>query len=115
MGGLHLQYLRHLTSDYSLDASYGVTAQSNIYSKIGLRGFGEKTAGYAVHDASIGLSKKSKWSASFFVENLTNKYAYTGVDRDSSFQQTFSGFVTRQYLHSVMRPREIGVDFRVNY
>jgi len=33
--------------------------------------------GYAVHDASLGLSRNN-WEATFFVENLLNRHAYTG-------------------------------------
>lgn len=114
MGALHVQYVRALPGAYTFDADYGINAQSNIYSKIGLRASGEVLPGYAVQSASIGVSK-SRWRASLFVENLTNKYAYTGVNMDSSFLQEFGGFLTRDYYHSVLKPREIGAELQVKF
>jgi outer membrane receptor protein involved in Fe transport len=114
MGSLNLQYARSLPADYLLSADYGISAQSNIYSTIGLRGSGEKIPGYIEHETSVGLSKNG-WHASLFAENLFNKYAFTGVDINASYLRSYSGIASRQYFHSVLRPRRIGAEIRVDF
>src|SRR5579871_741606 len=47
MGSLHLRRSWSFGGGYDLDASYGITAQSNVYTKIGNRLSGEQLGGYA--------------------------------------------------------------------
>jgi outer membrane receptor protein involved in Fe transport len=114
MGSLLLQYTRSLAGGYALDADYGISAISNSFSTIGLRGGGEKLPGYAVHDASVGFEKDS-WHASLYAKNLFNKYVFTGVGRDTSYLTEINGFTLRDYVHSVLRPREIGIEVRKTF
>lgn len=114
MGSLLLQYARTLPGGYALDADYGVSAISNQFTKIGLRASGEKLAGYTVHEASVGLTKDN-WRVSLFGENLFNKYAFTGTDGDRSELLTINGFVDRGYFHSVLRPRQIGLELSAHF
>lgn len=114
MGSLLVQYEQALSGGYSLDASYGVSAISNSFSKLGLRANGEKLPGYAVHEISIGLTK-DPWRASFYVENLFDKYAFTGVARDPSHLRAVNGFALRDYTHGVLRPRELGLELSMTF
>jgi iron complex outermembrane recepter protein len=114
MGSLLLQYERELPNGYALDANYGVNAISNSFSTIGLRGSGEKLPGYTVHEAAIGLEKDG-WHASLYAKNLLNKYAFTGVGHDPSYLTSINGFALRDYNHSLLRPREVGVELRVSF
>jgi iron complex outermembrane receptor protein len=115
MGGLHVRYSQFLPGDYAFAASYGITAQSNIYSSIGLRASGEKIGGYALHDASLELSKNN-WSSTFYVQNLLNKYAFTGMDVDRSWQNlTVDGIISRNYYHSILAPRQFGLEMRLKF
>ena len=114
MGRILLQYARALSGGYSLDAGYGINAISNSFSTIGLRGSGEKLPGYTLHEASVGL-EKNRWHASLYAKNLFNKYAFTGVGHDTSYLTTINGFILRDYVHSVLRPREIGVELRMAF
>lgn len=114
MGSLLLEYSYALSGGYLLDADYGISANSNQFTKIGLRGSGEKVAGFATHAASIGVGK-DKWRVTLFAENLTNKYAYTGTDSDISYVRIINGFTVRDYFHSVLRPREIGLEFSTHF
>jgi iron complex outermembrane recepter protein len=114
MGGLSLQYLRNLPGDYSFDASYGISARSNWFSTVALRQNGEILPGYTTQNASVGLSRNN-WNVSLFVENLTNKYAFTGVENNPTFAGTIDGILTRNYFHSVLRPREFGLEVRMTF
>lgn len=114
MGSLGLRYVYKLPKDYSFDASYSITARSNVFTTIGLRQDGEILPGYTTHDVSVGLSKNN-WNVSLFAENLTNKYAFTGTQDDLRFGGAVDGIFLRGYFHSVLRPREIGLEARVNF
>ena len=114
MGSILLQYARELPNGYALDANYGVNAISNSFSTIGLHGSGEKLPGYTVHEASIGL-ERDRWHAALYAKNLLNKYAFTGVGHDPSYLTSINGFVLRDYNHSLLRPREVGVELRVSF
>ena len=112
-GSLNINYSRPVFSDLTLDINYGFTAISDVYTKIGKRAASEALGGFTVHNASIGLSGE-KWTATLFADNLTNKFARTGVRADTDFIDTIgvNNFTLRRYYHNVIRPRKIGIDFR---
>lgn len=116
-GALHLRYSGNLPDNYSYYATYGIKAQSNIYNAFGgtLLG-GEITGGYAVQDASLGLSKDN-WEATFFVENLTDKYAWTASTGNYGYAGYVApnGFIYRGYFHSVLPPRLFGLEFTMHF
>lgn len=120
MGSVNLRYSQNLPSDYALSVSYGIHAQSNLFSSVGLRASGEKLPGYATHFASLNLGKNN-WDVTFFVENLLNKYAFTGMDVDRSEMGlivdngTPTGFIARNYYHSVLQPRLFGLEARMSF
>jgi iron complex outermembrane recepter protein len=115
MGSLNLRWTHHLESGYTFAASYGVSAQGNSYSSIGLRASGEIIPGYAVHNASLDLSKNN-WNVTFFVDNVTNKYAYTAMEVDRSWQGlVLNGFSTRSYFHSILPPRLFGLEAYMHF
>jgi len=114
MGSVRLKYVRPWAGGYLLNADYGISTISNTFSKIGLRANGEKLPGYTLHEASVGL-EKDRWRASLFVENLFNKFAFTGVSRDPSDLREVNGFLLRNYTHSVLRPREIGLELGMTF
>ena len=102
------------------DLTYGLTAQSDVYSKVGLKDDGEILPGYALSNITAKLSDKD-WSVTFYVNNLFDKYTNTSVRGDLSQigfgkeinQNRFD--LTRGYGHYINTPRTIGLKFRYNF
>jgi iron complex outermembrane recepter protein len=113
-GSLMLQYSLPLHSGYELRADYGITAMSDVYTKVGMRGKGERLPGYALHQASIGVTKDN-WQATLYAENLFDKYAYTAAVADKSYPNDISGLVLRRYHHTVIRPRQVGLELSMRF
>jgi iron complex outermembrane recepter protein len=116
-GALHLRYSGNLPDNYAYYATYGITAQSNVYNSFGgTLGGGEITGGYAVQDASLGLIKDN-WEATFFVENLTDRYALTGSTGNFGYAGYVApnGFIFRGYFHSVLPPRLFGLEYTIHF
>jgi outer membrane receptor protein involved in Fe transport len=109
-GSLSASYSRPLGNGMNLKATYGLTATSSVLTQVGLRDNGETLGGYAIHSASVGISR-DEWTASLFADNLTDKYAETGVRSNSFDVGDVAGFTLRRYFHYVLRPRTVGVEF----
>lgn len=111
-----LNWTYQTARDYELTANYAVTAQGDVYTKVGNRCSGEVLGGYAVHQASFGVGKDN-WRVSLYAHNLFNKYAITSVTLDTSYIRTVGSndFDTRRYAQTVLRPREVGVEFNVKF
>ncbi|HZF28956.1 MAG TPA: TonB-dependent receptor [Gammaproteobacteria bacterium] len=107
----YVNYYRRLASGWDLDAGYGLTSSSDVWTKVGLRDNGEVLGGYTVHNVSASLSK-DRWSATVYVDNLTDKFAETAVRLDPSFIRNVNGFDLRRYFRNDLRPRNLGVEFR---
>jgi outer membrane receptor protein involved in Fe transport len=76
-----------------------------------MRSGGERLGGYAIHSASLRLSR-DQWSAALYADNLTDKYASTSVRLDPSAVFDSGDFAVRRYYRNVLRPRTIGLEFR---
>jgi outer membrane receptor protein involved in Fe transport len=98
-----------------VEFNWAATYRGSIYSRVGLRGFGEIMPSYVTHRASITYHAE-KFEVGVFADNIFDKYAVTAVSNDrSSFNQTRSGIVERYYALGVLTPRRVGVDFRFHY
>jgi iron complex outermembrane receptor protein len=104
-------YQRPLRNGYMMNAGYGLSYSGNIITKVGLRANGETLGGYTVHSLSAGVGHE-RWSADLFIDNLTDKYAETGVRLDPSRIRNVNGFDVRSYFRNVIRPRTVGIEFR---
>ena len=109
--GFELRNRRVLSNGWDLDFAYGLSATSDVLTKVGMRSGGEVLGGYTVHNASISLSR-DQWSATLYADNLTDKYAATSVRLDRSAIFDSGGFAVRRYYRNVLRPRTIGLEFR---
>ena len=108
-----LTYSTEVLDDKLLDVNYGLTYQSDIYSKVGLRDYGEKIPGYALSNVSARVSG-NEWSVTFYVDNMFDKYAYTSVRENSGFITdgvTNGADIQRKYGHYLITPRKIGLRF----
>jgi outer membrane receptor protein involved in Fe transport len=108
---LYLSHITTLSSGMALEAAYGLTATSDVYTKVGLRGDGEVLGGYTVHHASVGIGR-DRWQATLYADNLTNKFAETSVRQDPTFVRDVGDFALRRYFRNVLRPRTVGIEFR---
>ncbi|WP_407075528.1 TonB-dependent receptor [Paraglaciecola sp.] len=104
----------------ALDLTYGLTAQSDVYSKVGLKDDGEIIPGYALSNISAKLSDDD-WSVTFYVNNLFDKYAFTSTRGDLSqiglgqeINQNRSD-LTRGYGHYINTPRTVGMKFKYTF
>lgn len=117
-GSIYLGWTRDFADDYTVRANYGISAQSDVFTKVGNRASGEALAGYATHSFNIGI-EKGNWTVSLFGENIFDKYAETSVTNDRSFVYTAEGagtaFAVRRYNKTIIRPQVFGVDFRMKF
>lgn len=108
-------YTYPLANGTDIEASWASTYMGNIYSRTGLRGFGEVIPDYLTHRASLTYHGV-QFDLGLFADNIFNKYAVTGINNDlSSFNQTRTGVVERYYSRNVLTPRRVGVEFRFHY
>ncbi len=124
-GAFNINYTQDIFRDMTLSVDYGFTSTSSIYTKTGLRGGGESLGGFTLHNASVTFASDA-WSAMLYTKNMFDKFAQTGVRRDTDFLDKRTdgdgiyvapgnAFTLRQYHHNVIQPRTIGVDFRYSF
>jgi outer membrane receptor protein involved in Fe transport len=107
----YASYHRPLRNGYEINAGYGLSYSGNIITKVGLRNNGEMLGGYTVHSVSAGIGH-DRWQANLYVDNLTDKFAETGVRLDPTYIRNVNGFDLRRYYRDVIRPRTLGIEFR---
>ncbi|MDN3652267.1 TonB-dependent receptor [Thalassotalea ponticola] len=113
-----VDYQTDVFDDKLLNIYYGLTAQSDVITKVGLKADGEVLPGYALSNLSAKLSG-DLWSVTFYVDNLFNKYAYTATRRDKSwagmaqFESENKNLpeIGRVYGHYITKPRTVGLRF----
>lgn len=115
-----LNYSTEVFDDKMLDIIYGLTYQSDIYTRAGLKAEGEKLSGYALSNLSATVSGDA-WSATLYIDNMFDKYAAASTrstGRDAGFAQFPEKIgnpgtvdMYRAYGHYVVAPRTIGVKF----
>lgn len=117
-----LSYETEVMDDKLLNINYGLTAQSDVYTKIGLKADGEVLSGYALSNLSAKLSDDS-WSVTLYIDNMFDKYAETSVRRDKTwagmakFDDENKGVVELQrvYGHYITKPRTVGLKFNYKF
>jgi len=113
-----ISYDADVFDDKLLSINYGFTAQSDVYTKVGLKADGEVLPGYALSNLSAKLSD-DVWSVTLYVDNMFDKYAKTSVRRDKSwvgkakFDSENKGLpeLGRVYGHYTTKPMTVGVRF----
>jgi len=132
-GTLFASYSRPLTRALDVTVDYGLTAQSDVFTKLGRGGNccrpfdgttdffnpgpGEELSGFDVHYASVKLSA-DRWEAKLYADNLWDKKQVTGVRADRSLITRAGGasdYAFRRYFNYVLTPRTVGLDFRYKF
>jgi len=121
-GAVYASWTHALANDAVFRVDYGVALQSNVFTKVGDRASGEALGGFATHQMTLSL-EKDNWMVGLFGQNIWNKYAATAVTNDKSFDYTVLGgtatdptaFAVRRYARTIIRPREIGLEFRMKF
>ena len=110
-----INYQTEVFNDKTLDINYGLTAQSDVISKVGLRDNGEALPGYSLSNISAKLTTDA-WSTTLYVDNLFNKYAVTSVRRSDADITTANGAdIQRNYGYYVNRPLTVGIKFNYKF
>lgn len=110
-----VNYQTDVFNDKTLDINYGLTAQSDVLSRVGLRDNGETLLGYSLSNISAKLTADA-WSTTLYVDNLFNKYAVTSVRRsDADITSANGADIQRNYGHYINRPLTVGVKFNYKF
>ena len=114
-GYVRAGYSQPLGDHLTFHANYRINAFSNIYTKAGLRNFGEALGGFALHSIDAGVSG-DRWTAKLYVDNLFDKYAETSVRGDTSYIRSVANdFVLRKYYKGMVTPLTFGLDLSYNF
>ena len=110
-----VNYQTDVFNDKTLDINYGITAQSDVISRVGLRDNGETLAGYSLSNISAKLTA-DEWSATVYVDNVFNKYAVTSVRRsDADITSANRTDIQRNYGYFINRPLTVGIKFNYKF
>jgi len=117
-----LKYETDVMDDKVLAINYGFTWQSDVYTKVGLKADGEVLPAFGLSNLSATLSG-DEWTTTFYIDNMFDKYAYTGLRRDKSWagMARFSSEnralpeLQRTYGHNITKPRTMGIRFTYNF
>lgn len=118
-GSINLSYDTMLANGWEATFTYGIAATSNVITQTGGRGNNEVLPGYGINYASVNLDADA-WSLTFYVDNLFDKYAYTGVRQSRAYLQSAADIdgnavPVRYFFKDVLRPREMGLRFRYHF
>lgn len=114
-GFLATNYTFSLNDGSSVDLYYSVTGQSNVYTKVGNRNFGESLGSFFLHYAAATWNQDA-WRVSLYAENLFDEYADTGVRSDTSAFRDVGLFdLSRRHYHNMVRPRQVGLRVVYNF
>ncbi len=126
-GSVQATYTHRIGGDGTIEANWTATYTGDIYSRVGLRGFGTDIPGYITHRASLTYRTK-RYDVTLFADNIFDKYAVTSIGNDQSSLNRIrdgtrdgglggpdDGVVERFYSQSVLTPRRVGIDLNFHY
>lgn len=94
--------------------NYGMNYTGDIYTRVGLRDFGEKLPSYTLHNLSMTLTGDA-WDVTLYAKNLFDEYAVTSTRSGREDIRAVNGFDVRSYGRYINQPRTVGVEFTYNF
>jgi outer membrane receptor protein involved in Fe transport len=108
-GNVSLEYRTQIRPTISGFARFDVNASSRQFNNFDPTSNYYATAGYALANFRIGTDSSKDWQGSFFIDNLLDRHAETGLRTASGIDLPMTRAV------SMNRPRTIGLDIRRNF
>ena len=108
-GNVSLEYRTEIRPTISGFARFDINASSRQFNNFDPTSNYYATAGYALANFRIGTDSSKDWQGSFFIDNLLDKHAETGLRTASGIDLPMTRAV------SMNRPRTIGFDIRRNF
>ncbi|MGD8323170.1 MAG: TonB-dependent receptor, partial [Gammaproteobacteria bacterium] len=124
-GSVSLLHTHTLNNGWDLNVRYGASYMGDIANSIGAEQFasvapwgGEIIPSYTLHSLTVGV-QSDRWTASLFVDNLTDEYAITGTRVSRRLLEAnrgaINGLPLRSYGYYIGRPRAAGVSFTYDF
>ncbi len=113
-GTIGATYSQPLANDASLIGNWTAVYRGGIYSRTGLRGFGERIPSFVTHRATITYQTE-RYDFSIFANNIFDKYAVTAVSNTFNDVGVNDGQALRYYNKSVLTPRVVGAEARFRF
>jgi outer membrane receptor protein involved in Fe transport len=116
-GSILATYQMDLGDDTGLLLNWAATYRGDVYTKTGLRGYGEVIPGYWLNRGAVTITK-GRYEFSVFANNIFNTYAVTAVGNDFSkigVRNPDYGIYRRFYSYAVVPPRQVGFEARVRF
>jgi outer membrane receptor protein involved in Fe transport len=108
-GNVSLEYRTQIRPTISGFARFDVNASSRQFNNFDPTSNYYATAGYALANFRIGTDSSKEWQGSFFIDNLFDRHAETGLRTASGIDLPMTRAV------SLNRPRTIGFDIRRDF
>jgi outer membrane receptor protein involved in Fe transport len=109
-----LTYETEVYQGMPLLVNYGLNYIGDVYTRVGLRDFGERLPSYTLHNLSATLSG-DVWDITLYAKNLFDKYAITSTRSGRENIRQVNDFDVRLYGQFVNQPRTVGVEFTYNF
>ena len=109
-----LTYETEVYQGMPLLVNYGLNYIGDVYTRVGLRDFGERLPSYTLHNLSATLSG-DVWDITLYAKNLFDKYAITSTRAGREDIRQVNDFDVRLYGQFVNQPRTVGVEFTYNF
>jgi hypothetical protein len=111
---LFASYDMTLSNGNDLTLNAGYAWQGDVLSRTGGRGDSLTLDSYGIANAAA-VYRVDNWNVTFFVDNVFNEFAESGVEQTALFNQTVSGATNRYFKSNVLPPRSMGLRFSMDF
>ncbi len=113
-GTVGATYTQPLDNGAEIIGNWTAVYRGGIYSRVGLRGNGERIPSFVTHRATLTYQTE-KYDISLFANNIFDKYAVTSVSNTFAQTGVNDGVALRYYNKSVLTPRVVGLEGRFRF
>lgn len=111
---LFASYDMTLSNGNDLTLNAGYAWQGDVLSRTGGRGDSLTLDSYGIANAAV-VYRVDNWNVTFFVDNMFNEFAESGVEQTALFNQTVLGATNRYFKSNVLPPRSMGLRFSMDF